>query len=206
MLLITHTELTLNQALSSWIMEMHLQRSMRLPGSFAPETVTGFSKLMCNACNLPHPAAKQFILDGNVKATDLSKLAFNILDRLIYTLFDGKKYQLSDIQGIQTIRFCGMDDPQLVRLLPLPSHQLVCTVDSTTNQMIFDNPALNLQYVSSFGLSVDDENITRDSNERKKKPPSVPVTMLIFQKVHHLFEENVQSGTLSDALIKLMKR
>ncbi len=179
---------------------------MRLPVSFAPETVTGFSKLMCHACNLPHPAAKQFILDGNVKATDLSKLAFNILDRLVNALFDGKKYQLSDIQGIQTIRFCGKDDPQRVRLVHLPSHQLVRTVDSITNQMIFDNPALNLQYVSSFGLSVDGENITRESKERKKKHPSVPVTSYVFQKVHHLFEENVQNGTLSDALIKLMKK
>jgi len=77
-------------------------------------------------------------------------------------------------------------------LLPLTGHQSIEIVDSTSKEIFHDNPALNLQYVSSFGLSLNNA-------------PPIPTSSFLFQKLH-ISDDNAAKGTLSHALSKLIIR
>lgn len=198
--------MTLNQALASWIIERQLERSKAATSPFAPNTVIGFCTVMEHSFSLPHPAIKKITLPANVKSTDMSKLVFNLLDRLFNAIFDGKKHQIADIYGLQTLRFCANNPPRSMKLLPLPGLQTVHAIDSNTNALVSDNAAIDLFYISSFGLSFGDDNYSMENNEkRKRSPPTIPVTSLHFQKVH-VFDDATPSGTLSNALIKVLRR
>ena len=168
---------------------------------FKPTNTVDFSKIMHHSLNLPHPAMKQVILRGNVQSTKLSKLTFDVLECLVSTIFEGKKYPLSDIDCLQIARFCGKSTPQIVKLLPLTGHQSIEIVDSTSKEIFHDNPALNLQYVSSFGLSLNNESI----DEKIRKTPPIPTSSFLFQKLH-ISDDNAAKGTLSHALSKLIIR
>jgi hypothetical protein len=175
--------------------------------SFVPEKIIRFRNMINGSFNLPHPAMRKVEFDGNVKSTDLSKLTFSLLDVLISTLFDGKKRHINNVNGLQTVRLSGNTSPHVVRLLPLPGHQTVHTIDFSTNEMIHDSPAMNPQYISSYGLSLENENMLRSEiDKRKKSSNSVPSSSFLFQKVC-LIDDNVQQDdSLTNALTKLMKR
>ena len=187
-------------------MERHIERSKLSLSSFMPEKVVGFGKIVQNMFDLPHPAMRKVEFNGNVKATDMSKLVFNILDHLINAIFDGKKYHLNEINSIQTVRFCGKTSPCLVRLLSIPGHQAVHTIDLSSNELIQDNPAMNIQYISSFGLNIESEKLWRDEKEtRKKSRLTVPSSCFLFEKVC-LGDDHTPIGSLSNATMKLKKR
>lgn len=198
-------ELTLNQAILSWVMERHLERSTHSLRSFLPDTIIGFKNIVQASNQIPHPALKSVEFSGNVKSTEIPKLVFVLLECLITTLFDGKKRQIHELHGLQTFRFCGDSKPRPVRLFPTSSNQTVHAVDFSTNELIPDNPAINPQYMSSFGLSIETEKLLRSEiSNRKKSPHTVPYSSFLFQKV--FVDDRMESDSVTIALKKLMSR
>ena len=169
-------------------MERDLEKSGFGVNSFVPSTIIRFADTVQSSLNIPHPAIRKFEFTGNVRSTDLSTLTFHLLDLLLNNLFDGKKRHVNDVHGLQTVRMCNDIPPHLVRLYPLPSCPTVHTVDFSTNELILDNPAMTPRYISSFGLSLENENI--------------PISSFLFQKVFLIDNQ----GSLSHALTQLMNR
>ena len=203
-------ELTLNQALSSWVMERHLESTGFPLHIFAPQKVIGFSHIVQNCYDLPHPAMKKIEFLSNVKSSEMAKLVFNLLGVVVTTLYEGKKRNISDLRGLQTVRLNGGNKPCPVQLFPSANKQTIHTIDICSNELINDNPAMNPQYVSSFGLSMESESIWLSGlDKRKKSSHTVPFSSYLFQKVFLIdggVDDTAGVCSLSTALTKLMKR
>ena len=180
-------------------MERHIERSKPISSSFIPEKVIGFGNIIQKMSDLPHPAMRKIEFNGNVKSADMSKLVFNMLDHLISSISDGKKYHLNEIHSLQTVRFYDKTSPRLVRLLSIPGHQTVHTIDLTSNDLIKDNPAMDIQYISSFGLNHESEKFWRNENDKRKKSRLIiPSASFLFEKVSFV-DDHSPLGSLSNA-------
>jgi len=216
-------ELTLNQALTSWIIERHLERSRLGLRPFVHwenkrsnnEKIDPINKLciglpclgsiLQSSCTLPHPAVKKAEFNGNIRSTEIPKLLFSLLDRMVYTMFDGKKRHINDVNGLNILRLCGSAKPRTVHLCPLAGHQTVHTVDASTNEILLENGAMSPQYISCYGLSYETENIRRDEIDRRKvSPHGIPSSSFLFQKVSIVDDHSSRSDSLSNALSRCM--
>lgn len=192
-------ELTLNQALLAWVTERFLERT-KTSSMFAERKIITMRKIMRQSLALPHPAVKKVEFRGDVKSTEMSKLVYRTLEHLTKTLFGGKRCNVNEIKGLQTI-LCHGRCSRLVKLVPTSSQHPPQTIDFMTNELLPDHPAIDPQFVCSFR----DESVhEHEKSKRKKSADWVPDSSFLFQKVR-LFTHGSKVGTLSNALEKLMQ-
>ena len=188
------SELTLNQALAGWIMERHLKQNQVMLETFNPTNILGFAKVFHHAWGLPHPALKKLELKGNIKSTDLNRLTYNILGCLFNTIFDTHKRQINEIRGLEIFRLYNEHSSRVVKFVPLSRQQVIHTVDNNSHELLHDNAAMDVKYISSFGFSI--------GNKRQWK--EIPLTSNLFQKVR-VDRKHADDGSLSSALAKLVE-
>lgn len=225
-----YQELTLNQALASWVVERHLERarlglcpvpsgilennegsnaSLSLPISKICPGLPSFGGLLTNICNnLPHPAMKKMHFPCTLKATDVATLSLNCLERgILNPLFSNRKVEAKDILGLQILRLCR-SHTNLVDL----KHTDPITVqvyDKSTNNMLLDRPMDSPQIIAVYGLNEKSEKVRRKDAffERTQSQYAPPVTSFLFHKVSvDDYLSNKIPGSLSNALKQLMSK
>ncbi len=217
------TELTLNQALVSWITERHLElarlgqcrlhvntledaRSLEskvLHISRLSPGLTSLGGILAISEKLPHPAIKKVQVSWTAKSTDLSSLTLDCLERgILLPLYGSKKIDASDVLGLRTIRVLNGSANE-VKIKSVNPHGT--NVMDENNVMILDSPTTSPQYLIIYGLSFETEEIRRrEIVERTQIKGAPPITTFLFQKVSidDYLSDSVD-GSLSSALKEL---
>ena len=165
--------------------------------------------IILKSYQLPHPGIHRLAFDGQVRASEISKKVYKLLERgLVQIMFNDKRYHLSDVLGLSVIRITGKGPPQLVRLSYEKNQDTVQVFAVSSNQKILDGPTDSPQYIAVFGLGSELEQIRRSDLKKRRRSQTVPpLSSFLFQNV--FIEDHLKgdsNNSLSTALAKLSSR
>jgi hypothetical protein len=226
-------ELTLNQVMTAWSFERHLERSrtgmlllsphFRSQSNFEREDREKALDSFCRglpslirmakiASDLPHPGFEMVSIGEPVRATILAKLTLDILERAILNLmFNEKKVNLDDCPDMVILRLCKGQEQRLVHLSRDSSRKGVCLADKNDLSMktLKDTPLLSPEYVCIFGF---DKEFSADTRPGDIDTP--PKTRFKPPDSAHLFSNVLvgrttngsKSKIIHDSIMRLMKQ
>ena len=212
-------ELTLNQALVSWIMERYLEKvglapRNQLEESFRHHELNPISKLcpglpvltriLSEYETLPHPGIKRISLKWCAKSTEVASLTLECVERAILaSLYDKKRVEAQEIMGLEMIRLVRNEAIFVNMKHGEASKPFVSNSD---NLMVLDEPTDSPQFVVVYGLSKEIEITRRVSLEKRTHSKNFPpFSSFLFQKVSiDDFLAKDIPGSLSNALKTVM--
>ena len=74
---------------------------------------------------------------------------------------------------MKIFRLYNEHSSRVVKFVPLSRQQVIHTVDNNSHELLHDNAAMDVKYISSFGFSIG----------KKRQWKEIPLTSNLFQKV-----------------------
>lgn len=214
-------ELTLNQALVSWVIERFLENASLEPLEQSEDVLPSknldlmsklspglpiLSTILSKGVTLPHPGVKRIGLKWCLKSVDIASLTLECLERVILgSLYDKKRVDAQDVIGLEILRFVDRESGfvTMKQIEPTIAH-----VMNTDNLTAIDKSVDSPTFVVIYGLSRETEIMRRIGQEKRTHPKgSPPFSSFLFQKVSiDDFLAKDTPGSLSNALKTVMLR
>jgi len=208
-------ELTLNQALVSWVVERYLEKASLGPfeQSEDPRSCNGlqqmgklcpglpaFTRILSKCETLPHPGIKHIRLQWCANSVDVASLTLECFERVILaSLYDKKRVDAQDVTGLEVLRFVDGKSEFVNIKQAEPAKAFVVNKD---NLMVIDKPIDSPTYAVVYGLHRETEVMRRIGQEKRTHPKGAPpFSSFLFQKVSiDDFLAKDTPGSLSNAL------
>lgn len=212
-------ELTLNQALVSWIVERYLEKTSIGPIESSEDPVAcknpyllsklcpglpALTRLLSKGEALPHPGIKYISLKWSVRSVDVASLTLECLEKVVLaSLYDKKRVDAQDVTGLELLRLAN-GESGFVNMKQTESARAHVVIKE--NLMVIDKPIASPTYVAVYGLSRETEIMRRIGQEKRTHSKgSPPLSSFLFQKVSiDDFLAKDTPGSLSNALKTVM--